>query len=82
MIGKELIRLFKCFPNSTVNRNGEFIAHEKTNVCFNVLMNKQKNHVLIMMVPHVQTAIVHHFYIATHAQVVQYPNCFIHQPPN
>lgn len=36
MIGKELIRLFKCFPNSTVNRNGEFIAHEKTNVCFNV----------------------------------------------
>ena len=50
--------------------------------CFNVLMNKQKNHVLIMMVPHVQTAIVHHFYIATHAQVVQYPNCFIHQPPN
>lgn len=22
------------------------------------------------------------FYIATHAQVVQYPNCFIHQPPN
>ena len=54
----------------------------KTNVCFNVLMNKQKNHVLIMMVPHVQTAIVHHFYIATHAQVVQYPNCFIHQPPN
>ena len=60
----------------------QFHAFLKTNVCFNVLMNKQKNHVLIMMVPHVQTAIVHHFYIATHAQVVQYPNCFIHQPPN
>lgn len=70
------------FPEHISKHILQFHTFLKTNVCFNVLMNKQKNHVLIMMVPHVQTAIVHHFYIATHAQVVQYPNCFIHQPPN
>lgn len=31
----ELItRLMNCFPNSSINQNGEFIAHEKSNTYF------------------------------------------------
>lgn len=31
-----ILKLFSCFPNSTINYNGEFIAEVKTNQYFNL----------------------------------------------
>lgn len=34
MIDDDVLKLLKSFPRSFINQNGEFIAHEKTNVYF------------------------------------------------
>lgn len=36
MEGEVTFKLIKCFKGSTINHNGEFIAHEKANVYFNL----------------------------------------------